>query len=113
MVQTLQTSLGVKCIGTVRPNHTGGAPLRTDKELIKRGHGSYDYRSAEGVIAVKWVDNKCVNLLSNASGIMPLSTVKRWCKVSKEKITVPSTSLIPAYNEHMGGTFSRWGITSK
>uniref|UniRef100_A0A8C1CNC5 PiggyBac transposable element-derived protein domain-containing protein n=1 Tax=Cyprinus carpio carpio TaxID=630221 RepID=A0A8C1CNC5_CYPCA len=91
LVQTLQTSLGVQCIGTVRPNRTGGAPLMTDKELIKRGRGSYDYRSAEGVIAVKWFDNKCVNLLSNASGIMPLSAVKRWCKESKEKIT------------HMGG----------
>uniref|UniRef100_A0A672L7S8 PiggyBac transposable element-derived protein domain-containing protein n=1 Tax=Sinocyclocheilus grahami TaxID=75366 RepID=A0A672L7S8_SINGR len=103
LVQTLQTSLGVQCIGTVRPNRTGGAPLMTDKELIKRGRGSYDYRSAEGVIAVKWFDNKCVNLLSNASGIMPLSAVERWCKVSKEKITVPCPSLIPAYNEHMGG----------
>ncbi|XP_050959103.1 piggyBac transposable element-derived protein 2 [Labeo rohita] len=103
LVQTLQTSLGVKCIGTVRPNRTGGAPLMTDKELIKRGRGSYDYRSAEGVIAVKWCDNKCVNLLSNASGIMPLSTVKRWCKESKQKITVPCPSLIPAYNQHMGG----------
>uniref|UniRef100_A0A671LFG7 PiggyBac transposable element-derived protein domain-containing protein n=1 Tax=Sinocyclocheilus anshuiensis TaxID=1608454 RepID=A0A671LFG7_9TELE len=103
LVQTLQTSLGVQCIGTVRPNRTGGAPLMTDKELIKRGRGSYDYRSAEGVIAVKWFDNKCVNLLSNASWIMHLSAVKRWCKVSKEKITVPCPSLIPAYNEHMGG----------
>lgn len=103
LVQHLDTSLGVKCIGTVRPNRTGGATLMTDKELMKRGRGAFDYRSAEGVIAVKWFDNKCVNLLSNASGIMPLSTVKRWSKESKAKVMIPCPSLIPAYNEHMGG----------
>uniref|UniRef100_A0A3B4G8X8 PiggyBac transposable element-derived protein domain-containing protein n=1 Tax=Pundamilia nyererei TaxID=303518 RepID=A0A3B4G8X8_9CICH len=78
-------------------------PVMTDKELMKRGCGAFDYRSAEGVIAVKWFDNKCVNLLSNASGIMPLSTVKRWSKESKVKVMIPCPSLIPAYNEHMGG----------
>lgn len=103
LVQHLDTSLGVKCISTVRPNRTGGATLMTDKELMKRGRGAFDYRSAEGVIAVKWFDNKCVNLLSNASGIMPLSTVKRWSKESKAKVMIPCPSLIPAYNEHMGG----------
>uniref|UniRef100_A0A3P9CMK6 PiggyBac transposable element-derived protein domain-containing protein n=1 Tax=Maylandia zebra TaxID=106582 RepID=A0A3P9CMK6_9CICH len=103
LVQHLDTSLGVKCIGTVRPNRTGGATLMTDKELMKRGRRAFDYRSAEGVIAVKWFDNKCVNLLSNASGIMPLSTVKHWSKESKAKVMIPCPSLIPAYNEHMGG----------
>lgn len=103
LVQNLHASLGVKCIGTVRPNRIGGAPLMTDKELMKRGRGACDYRSAEGVIAVKWFDSKCVNLLSNASGIIPLSTVKRWSKESHAKIAIPCPSLIHAYNEHMGG----------
>lgn len=53
---------------------------------------------------MKWYDNKCVTLLSNACGIMPLSTVKRWSKDEKAKIAIPCPSLIPAYNEHMGGT---------
>uniref|UniRef100_A0A3P9DBQ9 PiggyBac transposable element-derived protein domain-containing protein n=1 Tax=Maylandia zebra TaxID=106582 RepID=A0A3P9DBQ9_9CICH len=91
LVQHLDTSLGVKCIGTVRPN-----------QLMKRGRRAFDYRSAEGVIAVKWFDNKCVNLLSNASGIMPLSTVKHWSKESKAKVMIPCHTH-PAYNEHMGG----------
>lgn len=75
----------------------------TDKELMKKGRGAFDYKSAEGVIAVKWYDNKCVNLLSNACGIMPFSTVKRWSKEAQTKIAVPCPSLIPAYNQHMGG----------
>ncbi|KAK9542245.1 hypothetical protein VZT92_000120 [Zoarces viviparus] len=34
---------------------------------------------------------------------MPLSTGKRWSKEAKITITVPCPSLIPAYNQHMGG----------
>ncbi|CAB4065245.1 unnamed protein product [Lepeophtheirus salmonis] len=41
-----------------------------------KGHRAFDYRSSEGVIAVKWLDKKCVNFLSIAYGIEPLSTVK-------------------------------------
>ncbi|CAK6972417.1 piggyBac transposable element-derived protein 2-like isoform X2 [Scomber scombrus] len=101
LVQSLHNSLGDKCIGTVRPNRTGGAPLMEEKDLMKRGRGVCGYRAAEGVISVKWYDNKWVNLLSNACGIMPLSTVKRWSKESRTNIPCPS--LIPAYNEHIGG----------
>ncbi|GLD52979.1 piggyBac transposable element-derived protein 3-like protein, partial [Lates japonicus] len=43
LVQSLHSSLGVKCIGTVRPNRTGGAPLMADKDLMKRGRGACDY----------------------------------------------------------------------
>lgn len=60
LVQNLHANLGVKCIGTVRPNRMGGTTLKTDKELMKEGRGAFDYRSAEGLIAVKWFDNKCV-----------------------------------------------------
>lgn len=103
LIQSLHATLGVRCIGTVRPNRIGGAPLMADKELMKKGRGAFDYRSAEGVIAVKWFDNKCVNLLSNACGVEPLSSVKRWSKDAHAKINVPCPSLIPAYNVHMGG----------
>lgn len=60
LVQNLHTALSVKCIGTVRSNCTGGAPLMADKDLMKKGPGACDYRAAEGVLAVKWSDNKCV-----------------------------------------------------
>lgn len=54
LIQKLNANLGVKCIGTVRPNRIGGATLMVDKQLMKKGRGAFDYRSAEGVIAVKW-----------------------------------------------------------
>uniref|UniRef100_A0A3B3QTZ4 PiggyBac transposable element-derived protein domain-containing protein n=1 Tax=Paramormyrops kingsleyae TaxID=1676925 RepID=A0A3B3QTZ4_9TELE len=103
LIHNLHANLGVKCIGTVRSNRMGGASLMTDKELMKNGCGAYDYRSAEGVIAVKWFDDKCVNLMSNACGIKPLSTVKRWSKEAHAEVAVPCPSLIHAYNQHMGG----------
>lgn len=81
----------------------GEAPLKTDKELMKEGLGAFDYRSAEGVIAVKWFDNKCVSLLSNACGIMPLSSVKRWSKEDETEIAVTCPSLIAVNNQHMRG----------
>lgn len=70
---------------------------------MKMGRGACDFRSAEGVVAVKWFDNKCVNLLSNAYGIMPLSAVKRWNRESRTKTGVPCPSLIHVYSEHVGG----------
>lgn len=103
LVQNLQENLSIRCIGTVQPNRMGGATLKTDKELMKEGRGAFDYMSAEGLLAVKWFDNKCVSLLSSACGIAPLSSVKRWSKEAKAKVAVPCPSLIPAYNQHMGG----------
>uniref|UniRef100_A0A3B5R5N8 PiggyBac transposable element-derived protein domain-containing protein n=1 Tax=Xiphophorus maculatus TaxID=8083 RepID=A0A3B5R5N8_XIPMA len=52
---------------------------------------------------VKCFDNKYVNLLSNACGIMTFSTVKCWSKEFHAKITILCPSLISAYNELKGG----------
>lgn len=81
----------------------GGATLKRDKELMKKGCGAFDYRSAEELITGKWFESKCVNLLSNACGITPLFSVKRWTKQANAKIAILCPSLIPAYNQHMGG----------
>uniref|UniRef100_A0A3Q2SZ84 PiggyBac transposable element-derived protein domain-containing protein n=1 Tax=Fundulus heteroclitus TaxID=8078 RepID=A0A3Q2SZ84_FUNHE len=102
LIQNLHANLGVKCIGTVRSNRMGQASLMSDK-LMKKGHGAFDFRSSEGVLAVKWFDNKCVNILSNACRIMPTGSVRRWSKDTRTKVDVPCPSLIPAYNQHMGG----------
>lgn len=70
---------------------------------MKKEQGAFDYRSAEGVITVKWFDNKFVKLLSNFCGIMRPITVKHWSKEVHIKIAIPCPSIIPAYNQHMGG----------
>lgn len=91
-------NLGVRRIGTVRPIRNGGPTLMTSKNLMKKGYGAFDYRSAEGVITVKWC-NKCVNLLSNACGIMPLSTVQRWSK-AYPPMSITHSYLQSAYGKH-------------
>lgn len=70
--------------------------------MIRTGRGAFDYRSAEGLMAAKWNDNKCVNLLSDTCGIMPLPTVIWWSKEAHAKITVLCPSLIPAYSQQGG-----------
>lgn len=52
--------------------------MMADKDLKKKGRGAYDYRSTNGIIAIKWFDNKCVTILSNACGVNPVASVQRW-----------------------------------
>ncbi|KAJ8279321.1 hypothetical protein COCON_G00063870 [Conger conger] len=103
----LHTNLGMRSVGTVRANRTGGATLMSDKEMVKQGSGVVDFRSSEGVIAVKWFDNKCVTLLSNACGVELLSSVKRFTKEAQQKVNVQCPSIVLAYNQAMGGTISQ------
>ena len=71
--------------------------------MRKKERGHYDYKSSDDVIAVKWHDNKCVTLLSNAVGVEPEGAVKRYDKHHRGKIDIPCPSIVLAYNKHMGG----------
>uniref|UniRef100_A0A672KYQ5 PiggyBac transposable element-derived protein 3-like n=2 Tax=Sinocyclocheilus grahami TaxID=75366 RepID=A0A672KYQ5_SINGR len=102
-LKTLHTNLGLRSVGTVRANRSGGATLMSDKEMVKQGRGVVDFCSSEGVVAVKWFDNKCVTLLSSACGVEPLSSVKRYKKEVQQKVDVPCPSIVLAYNQAMGG----------
>ncbi|XP_064865147.1 piggyBac transposable element-derived protein 2-like isoform X3 [Oncorhynchus nerka] len=97
LVKSLQARLGVRCIGTVRANGTGGATAMDDKDLAKLGRGAYDYCSQEGVIAVRWLDKKSVSILSNACGIEPLGYVRRFCRETHQKIDITCPSVMLAY----------------
>lgn len=105
LIQLMKAELDIHCVGTVRANRSGGANgfLKEDKILSKEKRGAIDYCSSEGVIAVKWHDNRCVTLLSNAHGIEPLSYVKRYNAEEKTKVPVTCPAVVQAYNEHMGG----------
>ncbi|XP_041664121.1 piggyBac transposable element-derived protein 2-like isoform X2 [Cheilinus undulatus] len=103
LVKMLHTNLGIRSVGTARENLTGGAILLSDKELEKQERGAVDFCSSSGVIAVKWYGSKCVTLLSNACGVEPLSSVKRFSKDAQQKVGVPCPSIVLAYNQAMGG----------
>lgn len=80
----LKENMGILSLGTLRKNHIQGCSLLGDKDLKKRGHGSYDHRrNKDGVIVVKWVDNKAVCLASTVGGICPTGTAQRYDKDAK------------------------------
>ena len=75
---------GIHYIGTVRMNRVRDCNMMEEKEMKKKGRGSWDSRvNQEDNIIVRWCDNKAVNLLSSFVGIEPLGSVKRWDRKSK------------------------------
>lgn len=100
----LIVNMDILSLGTLRKNRIQGCPLLTDKDLKKRGRGSYDHRKNEGcAIVVKWIDNKAVCLASTAGGIRLTGTAQRYYKDAKTKLPIPCPRIIQLYNEHMGG----------
>lgn len=85
--------LGMKCISTPRKNHTGRALLMKDNELKKKEQGAFDYRSLEGIAAVR-LNDKCATLLGNAVGVQSTTEVKRRDKDTKAKGGVPCPGVI-------------------
>ncbi|KAG8187496.1 hypothetical protein JTE90_022889 [Oedothorax gibbosus] len=69
------------------------SPFTEDEnDLKKRGGGSFTYATDDkNITAVKWLDNKCVTLLSNFVGVKPVQEVKRWSTSSNSHIVERQT----------------------
>ena len=52
---------------------------------------------------VGWKDNKSVRVASNCDSIEPISSVQRWNKETRCKVSVPQPHMIDQYNKGMGG----------
>ncbi|XP_062372032.1 piggyBac transposable element-derived protein 3-like [Sardina pilchardus] len=92
--------------GTARDNRIGNAPLRSMKDMMKKAvpRGACDYTSSDdGILLVRWKDNKIVTLMSTDMGVEPWSTVNRYCSDTKRKEQVRCPYLIKSYNANMGG----------
>ena len=57
---------GIQYLGTVRGNRLKGCAMKSEKTLKSEGRGSSDHRVEErsNCVAVRWFDNRVVNLLS-------------------------------------------------
>jgi hypothetical protein len=72
--------MGIPAACTLRSNRMENCPLMTEKELKKLGRGAMDFKSSEdGVLIVKWFDNKEVVVASNHYSALPVSQV---CKIN-------------------------------
>ena len=70
----------VYATATLRANRIRNCPLASDKELKKKGRGSFDFRTDKdgGVMICKWWDSKGVLCGSNYVGIEPQDTCSRF-----------------------------------
>ena len=96
---------GLRTTGTVRENRMEKCPLKNHKELAKEGRGAYDARfdRESEVLAVRWFDNKSVNMLSNYDSVHPMRRTQRFVKSAGGKVDVPQPRLFSSYNSGMGG----------
>ena len=89
----------------MQKNRIGKCPLMSEKELNKSGRGSFDYRTDvnSGLHLIRWLDNGCVQLVSNYAGVKATKTIKRWDGKVKKHVDVPCPEAVRLYNEAMGG----------
>ena len=55
------------------------------------------------IVALRWYDNKKVDVISSFVGEEPVTSVSRWDKKGKKKVDVPCPAAIHQYNKNMGG----------
>lgn len=105
LIVYLKKTYGINSLGTLRKNRLMDCPFKSDRDLQKEGRGSMDYwyDHNNNITALKWVDNKVVNLASTFVGVEPIGCVKRWNSVEKRKVDVPCPKIVQEYNKHMGG----------
>lgn len=107
LIYHLRETYGIFSLGTMRSNRLRGSQthLKSDKQLKAQGRGAFCQTTCneKKVAIVKWNDNKCVVLTSSYSDAYPLSTMKRYYKIKKQKINVQYPNIVKHYNAHMGG----------
>ena len=102
LITTLREK-GIRATGTVRDNRLKKCPLPDNKTADKANRGEYWCKASDGVLAVKWKDNKAVTVVTNHSGVTPLKKASRWSQKEKKKVQVTQPYLIHEYNQYMGG----------
>ncbi|VEN53474.1 unnamed protein product [Callosobruchus maculatus] len=90
--------------GTIRENRISGSSPYDSNIMKKQQRGYYDYIKIEGtnIAFVKWNDNILVTFCSNAAGVNPLKSVKRYSQKEKKFIQVQQLNVVKLYNRNMG-----------
>ena len=92
-------------VGTINSNRLHGAPLKSEKEMKAEGRGAFDcvVQTTTKISLVRWLDNKCVTVVSSYLGAESHHAVRRYDRKQKKHITVERPFVIGVYNESMGG----------
>jgi len=105
LVYYLREKYGTLSLGTVQQNRLRHCPLLEEKQLKKKGRGSFSYMCdrKKKVLTLKWLDNKPVCLISSYVSADPIKSIKRYSKEKKSRVDVPMPKIVEEYNTHMGG----------
>ena len=105
LVTYLRDTFGIRYVGTARANRVDKPPMMDPKEMEKKTvpRGTYEYCASDGVVAVRWKDNRAVTVISSDVGVKPLGTVDRYDREKKKKVPIPCPRVINEYNDKMGG----------
>lgn len=98
----------INAVGTIlnkRMPSTAKSVIRSDKDLMKEGRGTFQeiVRQDGRMSITKWIDNRSVLVLSSSEGSLPVSDIQRWDKKSGQYISITRPNCISAYNRAMGG----------
>ena len=94
--------LGYDAVATVRENRCGKCPVKSVSSIKKEPRGSYDYRSSDDVLVIRWNDNAVVTIAANFGSVAE-GKVMRWSNAEKKKVQIPRPTLFQTYNQGMGG----------
>ena len=95
----------VAVTGTVRLNRMEEPPLGTVRAMEKKEREESDVavETSTNMAAVRWKDNKVVNILSTFAGKQSVQKVKRYSKNAKKQIEIEQPKVVSVYNRNMGG----------
>ena len=102
---------GMNFVGVVRKDRKGLPSFKDDKKMQK-GESEMFYCKEKNLMAVKWMDNKSVHVISSIINF-DISSAKTGVKGQKEKIRIESPGLIELYNKNMGGMDVRYGTVRR
>ena len=90
---------GIAATGTVRAGRMENAPLRDMVKMNKEKGGSSNVVTdvSSSITAVRWKDNKVVNVISTFIG------KQRYCHREKRRVNIEQPNIINQYNMSKGG----------
>ena len=92
---------GINYVGVVRKDRKGLPSFKEEKRMA-RGEHDMLYCKEENLMALKWIDNKPVHIISSVIN-HDISHAERRIKGHRERIRVECPELIKMYNRYMGG----------
>ena len=113
---TTLTSQGIALVGTVPSNRLRNCQLSSDRIMRQKGRGSAEVKTCVSdnveLRAIKWFDNRAVNILTTFEEVVPTVQIKRWDRKEKKELLVDCPSAVAKYNKNMGGVDLLDGLLS-